>query len=75
MTLLFNRGYLIGLKQLTISLVFFTLIIYEVSYFTNSQFLEKMQKLIRRLPKHLANCKLQTANSNPVYYILLVFLC
>ena len=40
---------------------------YEVSDFSGSQFLEKMQKLIRRLPKRFANCELQMANSNPAY--------
>ena len=39
--------------------------IYEVSDFNNSQFLEKKQKLIRRLPKRFANCELRTDNSNP----------
>ena len=39
--------------------------IYEVSDFRNLQFLEKMQKLIRRLPKRFPNCKLPMANSNP----------
>ena len=29
------------------------------------QFLEKIQKLIRKLPKRFANCKLRMANSNP----------
>ena len=42
-----------------------TLKIHEVSDFSNSQFLEKMQKLIHKLPKHFANCKLRTANLNP----------
>ena len=39
--------------------------IHQVSNFSDSQFLEKMQKLICKLPKHFANCKLWTANSNP----------
>ena len=39
---------------------------YEVSDFSNLQSLEKMQKLIRRPPKCFANCKLRTANLNPV---------
>ena len=42
-----------------------TLKIHEVSDFSDSQFLEKMQKLIRKLPKRFEKCKLQTANSNP----------
>ena len=29
------------------------------------QFLEKMQKLSRKLPKCFANCELRMANSNP----------
>ena len=39
--------------------------IHEVSDSSDSKFLEKMQELIRKLPKYFANCKLQTANSNP----------
>ena len=35
------------------------------SDFSDSQFLEKMQKQIRKLPKPFANCELWTANSNP----------
>ena len=38
---------------------------HEVSDFRNSQFLEQMQKLIRKLPKRFANCELRTANLNP----------
>ena len=38
----------------------------QVSDFSDSQFLEKMQKFIRKLPKRFANCELQMANSNPV---------
>ena len=34
--------------------------------FSDSQFSVKMQKLILKLPKRLENCKLRTANSNPV---------
>ena len=30
--------------------------IHKVSNFSDSQFLEKMQKLIRKLPKRFANC-------------------
>ena len=30
--------------------------IHKVSDFSDSQFLEKMQKLIRKLPKRFANC-------------------
>ena len=41
-----------------------TLKIHEVSDFSDLQFLEKMQKLIRKLPKRFANCELRTANSN-----------
>ena len=64
--LLFTRRYLIGLKQLTIQLVQqITLKIYEVSDLRDSQILEKMQKLIRKLPKCFAKCELQMANSNP----------
>ena len=43
-----------------------TLKIHEVSNFSDSQFLEKMQKHICKLQKCFANCKLWTANSNPV---------
>ena len=65
-TLVFNRGYLIGLKWLTIWLVqSITLKIHEVSDSSDSQFLETMQKLICKLPKCFANRELQTANSNP----------
>ena len=42
-----------------------TVKIQEVSDFSDSQFLEKTQKFIRKLPKCFANCELQTANSNP----------
>ena len=42
-----------------------TLKTHEVSDLRDSQILEKMQKLIRKLPKHFANCELETANSNP----------
>ena len=38
---------------------------YEVSDFSDSQCLEKMQKLIRKLPKRFANCQLRASNSNP----------
>ena len=43
-----------------------TLKICQVSDSSNSQFLEKMQKLIHKLLKSFANCELQTANSNIV---------
>ena len=36
------------------------------SGFKDLHFLEKMQKCIRKLPKHFANWKLWTAHSNPV---------
>ena len=42
-----------------------TLKIHEVFDFSDSQFSEKMQKLVRKLPKRFANCKLGTHNSNP----------
>ena len=42
-----------------------TLKIHELSNFSDLQFLEKMQKRIRELPKRLANCELRTADSNP----------
>ena len=46
-----------------------TLKIHEVSDFSDSQFLaqflEKMQKLIRKLSKCFANFELRTANANP----------
>ena len=58
--LLFNWGYLIGLKK-NLAIFFFN----NFSDFSNSQFLEKMQKLNHKLPKRFANCKLQTANLNP----------
>ena len=35
--------------------------------FSNLQFLEKMEELIRKLPKRFTNCELRTANSNPVH--------
>ena len=41
--------------------------IHKESNFSNSQFLEKMQKLICNVPKSFANCELQMANLNPVY--------
>ena len=34
-------------------------------WLSDLQFLEKMQKLICKLPKHFAICELRTANSNP----------
>ena len=34
------------------------------SDFSDSQFLEKMQKQIHKLPKCFANCELQMTNSN-----------
>ena len=37
-------------------------------WFSDSQFLEKMEKLISRLPKRFANWELRTANSNRGYY-------
>ena len=40
--------------------------IHEVSDLRDSQIVEKMQKPIRKLPKHFVNCELETANSNPV---------
>ena len=39
--------------------------IHKVSNFSDSQFLEKVQKLIRKLPKRFVLCELRTANSNP----------
>ena len=42
-----------------------TLKTHEVSDFSDSQFLEKMQKFIYKLPKCFANCELRTANLNP----------
>ena len=42
-----------------------TLKIREVSDFSDLQFLEKMQKLICKMPKCFANCILRMANSNP----------
>ena len=42
-----------------------TLKIHEVSDFSNSQFLEKMQELFCKRPKLFANCELRTANLNP----------
>ena len=47
-----------------------TLKIHEVSDFSDSQFLEKIQKLIRKLLKRSANCELQMANSNPACWLL-----
>ena len=38
--------------------------IQKVSDLRDSQILEKMQKLIRKLPKRFANCELRTAYSN-----------
>ena len=38
---------------------------HKVSDYSDSQFLQKIQKLICKLPKHILNCKLGTANSNP----------
>ena len=35
-----------------------------------SQFLEKIQKHIRKLPKRFANCKLRMANYNSVMFFL-----
>ena len=40
-------------------------LIHEVFNFSGSQFLEKIQKQIRKLPKRFADCELRTANSNP----------
>ena len=34
-------------------------------WFSDLQFLEKMQKLIPKLPKCFTNCELQTANLSP----------
>ena len=39
--------------------------IHEVSDFSNSQFVEKMQKQIHKLPKRFTNCELRMVNSNP----------
>ena len=44
---------------------------HELSDFSDSQFLEKMQKLICKLPKCFANCELRTANSNPLYVVMI----
>ena len=41
------------------------------SDFSDSQILEKMQKLIRKLPRRFANCEWRTANSNTVIYTVL----
>ena len=40
--------------------------IHKASNFSDSQFLQKMQKFHLKLSKCFAHCKLQTANSNPV---------
>ena len=50
---------------------FFMLKIYEVSDFSNPQFLDKMQKVICRLPKHFTNCELWMAILNPAYFLSL----
>ena len=39
--------------------------IHEVSNFSSSQFLQKMQKHFCKLPKHFTNCKLWRVNLNP----------
>ena len=44
--------------------------IHEASDFTDSQILEKMQKLIRKRPKCFANCELWVANLNPDYNVI-----
>ena len=49
-----------------------TLKIHEVPDFSDSQFLEKMQKLICKLPKCFGNCKMQTTNLNPVCHNVMV---
>ena len=38
-----------------------------------SQFLDKMQQLIQKLPKRYANCELRTANSNPEKLTVCIF--
>ena len=38
----------------------------SISDFSDSQCLEKPQKLIRKLPKRFTNCELQKINLNPV---------
>ena len=59
--LLLSRGYLIGLKQLTIELVYWiTLKIHEVSDFSDLQFLEKNARTHLQTTKTL--CKLWIMN-------------
>ena len=41
------------------------IILLILSDFSDSQYLEKMQKLIHKLPKYFTNCELQMANLNP----------
>ena len=50
-------GVFIRLKM-TSYIAISTLKIHEVSDFSDSQFLEKVQKLICKLPKYFTNCEL-----------------
>ena len=45
--------------------------IHEVSDLRDTQIVEKMQKLIWKLPKRFANCELRMANLNPAFLILI----
>ena len=66
-----QQGVFIRLKITSYITIFQWIIlkIHEVSDFSNSQFLEKMQKFICKLPKCFANCELRSANSNPVFIV------